>query len=126
MSAANPRYYKYYPQEVMDLGTMPFEGDFTADDRIVQYDAAGMQIIYSYSSSKNEFGRMVAKKVGKRIQQVWTPGVTIGPVTIIDPTTQEEIQAPVWFCYCGDGVCTVKLPNGEQPEPYEPTTEPTE
>lgn len=36
MSAANPRYYKYYPQEVIDLGTMPFEGDFTVDDRIVQ------------------------------------------------------------------------------------------
>lgn len=123
MSAANPRYYKYYPQEVMDLGAMPFEGDFTIDDRIVKYDAAGMQIIYFYNSSKNEFGRYVAKKVGKRIQQVWTPGVTIGPVTIIDPTTQEEIQAPVWFSYCGDGVCTVKLPNGEQPEPYEPTTE---
>lgn len=34
MSAENPRYYKYYPQEEMDLGTMPFEGDFTASDRI--------------------------------------------------------------------------------------------
>jgi len=29
------------------------------------------------------------------------------------------VNYPVWFIYCGDGVCTVKLPNGEQPEPYE-------
>ena len=36
MSASNPRYYKWYPTEETDLGTMPFEGDFTTSDRIVQ------------------------------------------------------------------------------------------
>lgn len=117
MSAANPRYYKYYPQEVIDLGTMPFEGDFTTDDKILQSDAAGLRIIYYYNPNTNEFGRTVTRKVGKRMQQVWEPGVTIGPVTY------EGTPMPVWFCYCGDGVCTVKLPNGEQPEPYEPTNE---
>ena len=45
--------------------------------------------------------------------------MTVGPVTYVDPTTQEEIQMPVWFIYHGDGVCAVKLPNGEQPEPVE-------
>lgn len=34
MSAANPRYYKWYPTEVTDLGSMPFEGDWTVNDRI--------------------------------------------------------------------------------------------
>ena len=119
MSAANPRYYKYYPQEVIDLGTMPFEGDFTTDDKIVQSDVAGLRIIYYYNPNTNEFGRTVTKKVGNRIKSVWEPGVTIGPVTYVDPTTQEEIPMPVWFMYYGDGVCTVKLPNGEQPEPVE-------
>lgn len=38
MSASNPRWYKWYPTEVTDLGTMPFEGDFTTDDRIIQID----------------------------------------------------------------------------------------
>lgn len=119
MSAANPRYYKYYPQEVIDLGTMPFEGDFTVNDRIVTYNSTGMTIIYICNASGTEFGRMVMQKVGNRMKQVWQAGVTIGPVTVVNPTTQEEIQAPVWFIYCGDGVCTVKLPNGEQPEPVE-------
>lgn len=119
MSAENPRFYKYYPQEVMDLGTMPFEGDFTTNDRIVQKDSSGIQIIYISNATGTEFGRMVTKKVGNRLKQVWEPGVTIGPVTMINPDTQEEVQAPVWFIYCGDGVCTVKLPNGEQPEPVE-------
>ena len=68
MSAANPRYYKYYPQEVMDLGTMPFEGDFTTNDRIVQYDAAGMQIVYMSNASGTEFGRIVTMKVGNRVK----------------------------------------------------------
>ena len=69
--------------------------------------------------SGTEFGRFVTKKVGNRVKTVWEPGVTVGPVTMINPYTQEEVQAPVWFVYCGDGVCTVKLPNGEQPEPVE-------
>lgn len=113
MSASNPRYYKYYPQEVIDLGTMPFEGDFTTNDRIVQMDSSGMQIIYVCNATGTEFGRNVPTKVGNRIRNVWTPGVTVGPVTY------EGTPMPVWFIYCGDGVCTVKLPNGEQPEPVE-------
>lgn len=119
MSAANPRYYKWYPTEETDLGSMPFEGDFTPNDKIIQYDVSGMQIVYYSNATGTEFGRTVATRVGKRIQQVWTPGVKVGPVTMINPYTQEEVQAPVWFIYCGDGVCTVKLPNGEQPEPVE-------
>lgn len=118
--SATPRYYKWYPTEVTDLGTMPFEGDFTKDDRIMQMNSDGIQIVYFSNAAGTEFGRLVSKRVNGRIRQVWEPGVTVGPVTIIDPTTQEEVQAPVWFSYCGDGVCVVKLPNGEQPEPYEP------
>ena len=68
MSAANPRYYKYYPQEVMDLGTMPFEGDFTTNDRIVQCNVEGIQIVYVSNAAGTEFGRMVTKKVGNRIR----------------------------------------------------------
>lgn len=83
----------------------------------MQQDSAGMQIIYVSNATGTEFGRTVMKKVGNRMKPVWEPGVTVGPVTMINPYTQEEVQAPVWFCYCGDGVCTVKLPNGEQPEP---------
>lgn len=113
MSAANPRYYKWYPTEETDLGTMPFEGDFTTDDRIVQMNEQGVQTIYYYNSNAHEFGRNVATRVGKRIQQVWTPGVKVGPVTY------QGTPMPVWFSYCGDGVCTVKLPNGEQPEPVQ-------
>ena len=110
MSAANPRYYKYYPQEVMDLGTMPFEGDFTVNDKIVQIDSAGIQIIYASNASGTEFGRFVAKKVGNRIKYVWEPGVTVGPMEI------SGVNYPVWFIYCGDGVCTVKIPNAELEE----------
>lgn len=118
MSAENPRYYKYYPQKVLDLGTMPFEGDFTTNDRIVQYDVAGMQTVYYPNASKTEWGRTVATKDARgRIRQVWTPGVTIGPVTY------QGTPMPVWFIYFGDGVCTVKLPNGDQPEPYDPTND---
>lgn len=117
MSAANPRYYKYYPQEEIDLGTMPFEGDFTVNDKIVQPTVDGFQTIYYSNAAGTEFGRTVARKVGHRIQQVWEPGVTIGPVTY------EGTPMPVWFIYCGDGVCTVKLPNGDQPEPYDPTND---
>lgn len=120
MSAANPRYYKWYPTEETDLGSMPFEGDFTINDRIVQTDASGIQKIYDSNATGTEFGRFVQERDARgRIRQVWQAGVTVGPVTVIDPTTQEEVQAPVWFIYCGDGVCTVKLPNGEQPEPVE-------
>ena len=66
MSAENPRYYKFYPQEEMDLGTMPFEGDFTIDDKIVQTTVDGFHIIYSSNASGTEFGRFVTKKVGNR------------------------------------------------------------
>ena len=37
-----PRYYKWYPTISCDLGTMPFEGDFTTDDKIVVSDASGI------------------------------------------------------------------------------------
>ena len=67
MSAANPRFYKYYPQKVLDLGTMPFEGDFTSDDKIVQYDVTGMQTIYYPNATKTEWGRVVPTKVGRKI-----------------------------------------------------------
>lgn len=79
----------------------------------------GIQTIYYYNVNTKEFGRNVMRKVGKRIQNIWTPGVTVGPVTMINPYTQEEVQAPVWFCYCGDGLCVVKLPEGETVEPVE-------
>ena len=68
MSAANPRYYKYYPQEVMDLGTMPFEGDFTINDRIIQNDEYGVAKIYVSNAAGTEFGRTVMKKVGNRMR----------------------------------------------------------
>ena len=113
MSAENPRYYKWYPTVSADLGTMPFEGDWTKDDEIIQKESNGLQTIYYYNSPTKEFGRRVTKKVGNRMQQVWEPGVKVRPVTYVDPTTQEEIPMPVWFIYCGDGVCTVKVPEGE-------------
>lgn len=113
MSAANPRYYKWYPTEETDLGTMPFEGDFTTDDRIVQNGSDGIARIYTCNAAGTEFGRYVNKKVGPRIKQVWEPGVKVGPFTY------EGTPMPVWFIYYGDGVCTVKLPNGDQPEPVE-------
>lgn len=68
MSAENPRYYKWYPTEVTDLGTMPFEGDFTTNDRIVQMNVEGIQIVYFSNATGTEFGRSVAKKVGNRIR----------------------------------------------------------
>ena len=68
MSAANPRYYKYYPQEEMDLGTMPFEGDFTTNDRIVQPTSDGLQKIYVSNAAGTEFGRLVTMKVGNRVK----------------------------------------------------------
>jgi hypothetical protein len=114
MSAANPRYYKWYPTVSCDLGTMPFEGDFTTDDRIVQMGSTGIATIYISNAAGTEFGRYVTTKDARgRTIRVWTPGVTVGPVIYVDPTTQEEIPMPVWFVYCGDGVCTVKVPEGE-------------
>lgn len=60
MSAENPRHFKWYPTEEIDLGTMPFEGDFTTSDRIVKMGPDGIQIYYIYNSPTNEFGRYVA------------------------------------------------------------------
>ena len=108
-----PRYYKWYPTVSCDLGTMPFEGDWTVNDRIVQIDVAGMQVIYCTNASGTEFGRFVTKKVGKRLQNVWEPGVTVYPMEL------SGVTCPVWFMYYGDGVCTVKLPAGEQLETVE-------
>ena len=116
MSAENPRYYKWYPTEETDLGTMPFEGDWTVNDRIAQMDSTGILTIYRSNAAGTEFGRDVKQKVGNRVKSVWVPGVKVGPVTYVDPTTQEEIPMPVWFCYFGDGVCAVKVPNGEVEE----------
>lgn len=114
MSVQNPRYYKWYPTVSCDLGTMPFEGDWTSTDRIITYDSAGLTISYFPNLTTGEWGHNVTKKVNGRMRQVWEPGVTVYPVEI------SGVAYPVWFMYCGDGVCTVKLPNGEQPEPYEP------
>lgn len=113
-----PRYYKWFPDKEYDLGTHPVEGDWTLNDRIITYDCTGMNVIY-YPSTTGEWGRNVTKKVGKRVMQVWEPGVTLGPVTVVNPNDPEDThEAPVWFSYCGDGVCTVKVPNG-QLEPVE-------
>lgn len=69
MSASNPRYYKWYPTEETDLGTMPFEGDFTTNDRIVQTNSNGTtQTIYVSNATGTEFGRTVTKKVGNRMK----------------------------------------------------------
>lgn len=108
-----PRYYRWYPTVSCDLGTMPFEGDWTLSDRIIQTTADGLQVVFYPNASGTEFGRTVSKKVGNRIRQVWEPGVTVYPTEI------SGVAYPVWFAYCGDGVCTVKLPAGEQPEPVE-------
>lgn len=59
MSAENPRWYKWYPTEETDLGAMPFEGDFTVDDRIVAQDTSGIARFFSYNSNTNEFGQYV-------------------------------------------------------------------
>ena len=104
MSAENPRYFKWYPTEETDLGTMPFEGDFSVADRIIQYDSAGFMTIYIYNSNTNEFGRYVAKKVGPRIKNVWEPGVTVAPLEV------GGVNYPVWIIYCGDGACALKVP----------------
>ena len=116
--SATPRYYKWYPTEACSLGTMPFEGDFTTNDRIVAQNAEGIQIIYCSNASGTEFGRFVQKKVGNRVKTVWEPGVNIPEPHYVEVDGQ-QVQVPVWFMYYGDGVCAVKLPNGEQPEPVE-------
>ena len=110
--SATPRYYKYYPQETIDLGEHPFEGDWTLSDRIDCTDIAGLHFQY-FPSTTGVWGRNVTRRVGKRIQTVFEPGVTIGPIEL------SGVAYPTWFIYYGDGVCTVKLPNGDQPEPVE-------
>ena len=104
MSAENPRYFKWYPTEEIDLGTMPFEGDFTIYDRILAVDIAGFTRIYLYNSNTNEFGRWVAQKVGPRIKQVWQAGVTVAPLEV------GGVNQPIWISYCGDGACALKVP----------------
>lgn len=70
--------------------------------------------VYIYNANTNEFGTYIKKKVGARIQTVWEAGVTVGPhYTEIDG---QQVQIPIWFKYCGDGVCAVKVPNGEVEE----------
>ena len=117
-----PRYYKYFPQETIDLGTMPFEGDWTQSDRIQQPSVDGSAIIIYYygkdvDTGEYGFGRNYTRKVGNRLKQVFQVGVTIGP--IYWEIDGQQVQAPVWFMYFGDGVCNVKLPAGEQPAPVE-------
>lgn len=123
MSASNPRYYKWYPTEETDLGIMPFEGDWTVDDRITALDvASGTQRIFfygtDYETGEKGFGRTVSKKIGNRVRNVFCVGGLVFAPAYIEGGGQ-QVQVPVWFMYYGDGVCTVKLPNGEQPEPVE-------
>ena len=106
-----PRLYKWYPTVSCDLGTMPFQGDWTENDRIHQIDALGIWINYTYSPLSG-FGRTVQKKVGNRLKTVFEPGVKVGPMELSGHTY------PVYFRYFGDGVCTVKIPEGEL-EPVE-------
>jgi hypothetical protein len=90
---------------------MPFEGDFTAGDRITQMTPDGTgQNIWVYNPNTHEFGRTIYKKVNGRLRQVWVPGVQVGAYEYAG------IPVPVWFYYFGDGVCVVKLPEGEQLE----------
>lgn len=114
-----PRYYKWYPTVSCDLGTMPFEGDYTKNDRIQVPNESGIATFYISNAAGTEFGRTVQVRVGGRIKSEWRAGVTI-PDPVYVEVDGQQVQVPVWFCYYGDGVCTVKLPNGEQPEPYEP------
>lgn len=58
--SSTPRYYKWIPQEDTDLGTMPFEGDFTVNDRITQMASSGAVVnIWHYNPNTHEFGRNV-------------------------------------------------------------------
>lgn len=118
MAISKPRYYKFFPQTEIDLGTMPFDGDFTTNDRISQPNADGTVTLYRSNGDGTEFGCMVTKKVGNRIRTVWEPGVTVGP--IYWEVDGQQVQAPVWFYYYGDGVCAVKLPEGSVVEEQTP------
>ena len=62
-----PRYYKWFPDKEYDLGTMPFEGDFTKNDRIIITLSSGTQALYVCNNAGTEFGRYVNKKVGNRV-----------------------------------------------------------
>ncbi len=118
--SATPRYYKWYPTVSCDLGTMPVEGDWTMNDRIIQTSENGVKKIFYPNSTGTEWGRNVQERDSRgRMRTVWQAGVPVGPITIVNPYTQEEVQAPVWFMYYGSGVCVAKLPAGEQPEPVE-------
>lgn len=112
-----PRYYKWYPTVSCDLGTMPFEGDWTENDKIQTYDGNGMAVIYFYGTDAETgekcFGRTMQKKVGHRVRTVFEAGVTVYPREI------SGVTYPVWFMYYGDGVCTVKIPEGETVEEYQ-------
>lgn len=107
-----PRYYKWFPDKEYDLGVYPFEGDWTPNDRIQVFNTEGMALFY-FPSTSGEWGRNVTKKVNGRTRTVFEPGVTVAPVTVVNPNDPEDTHpAPVWFIYYGDGVCTVKIPNG--------------
>lgn len=108
-----PRYYKWYPTVSCDLGTMPFAGDWTINDRIQQLQSNGAVVnIWYYNPNTNGFGRTVTERVNGRTRQVWKPGVTVEPVEI------SGVSFPVWFEYHGDGVCVAKLPEGEVVEEH--------
>ena len=109
-----PRYYKWVPSVSVDLGTMPFEGDWTINDRIQQSNGTTFTYWF-YNQNTNEFGRNVQVKVNGRVRTQFQPGVVIYPMTL--SATGEPI--PVWFSYYGDGVSTVKLPEGSVVEEYE-------
>lgn len=65
-----------------------------------------------YETEEYGFGRIVTKKVGHRMIQVFCVGGLIFAPAYIEIDGQ-QVQVPVWFSYCGDGVCTVKVPEGE-------------
>lgn len=55
----SPRYYKWFPTTSCDLGTMPFEGDWTVNDRIGVVGSTNLVTFYSYNQNTNEFGKYV-------------------------------------------------------------------
>lgn len=63
------RWYKWYPEVSCDLGSMPFEGSWTTNDRICQVapDGVGMNTYY-YNVISAEFGRVVTKKINGRMK----------------------------------------------------------
>lgn len=120
MSAENPRFYKWCQTVSCDLGTMPFEGDWTLSDRIYYsspLSGGGWSWNYYYcNSSGTEFGRSVKQKDSRgRIRDVWQAGVKI-PEPHYEEIGGQQVQVPIYFCYCGDDVCVAKLPNGEEVE----------